>query len=362
MTLNDIFNFEKGVLQSSKNSPGEFAFITASEEIKSHNRYYYDMEAICFAFAASGSLGRTHYYNGKFTASDLVYVITPKEAYKDKVFLKFYYFYLNFFRDEIVHKSKSGTSKVSINKDAMSKIEVPIPPISEQKKIVTTLENVKEKIQQVQSLRNEQEKDIKNFLYSKYLELIEGVEWKPMSEAAPINRSKVDVESESTYHELGIRSFGRGTFLKPSFLGKDLTWQEPYWMKKGDIVFSNIKAWEGAVAIVKEEDDGKVGSHRYITCEANSDLVIAEFVLYYLLLPEGIDKLNLASPGTADRNRTLNTKKLNSLLIPVPDIELQKGFVALKQKMEKILVFHAETIKELDEMFSSLLDKAFKGK
>ena len=37
-------------------------------------------------------------------------------------------------------------------------------------------------------------------------------------------------------------------------------------IEKGDLVFSNIKAWEGAFAVAGEDDHGRVGSHRYLTC------------------------------------------------------------------------------------------------
>jgi type I restriction enzyme S subunit len=64
--INDLFHFEKGSLQSSKCTPGDFNFITAASEWKTHNEYSHECEALIFAAAASGSLGRTHYVNGKF--------------------------------------------------------------------------------------------------------------------------------------------------------------------------------------------------------------------------------------------------------------------------------------------------------
>jgi type I restriction enzyme S subunit len=79
VAISDLFNFEKGKLQSSKCVAGEYNFLTASAEWKTHNEYACDGEALVFAAAASGSLGRTHYVNGKFIASDLCFIITPKD-------------------------------------------------------------------------------------------------------------------------------------------------------------------------------------------------------------------------------------------------------------------------------------------
>ena len=51
--IGDIFAIEKGSLQSSKNTPGKYDFITAASEWKNHNSYDHDCEAIVYAVAAS---------------------------------------------------------------------------------------------------------------------------------------------------------------------------------------------------------------------------------------------------------------------------------------------------------------------
>jgi type I restriction enzyme S subunit len=125
MRIDEIFNFEKGVLQSSKCVPGEYDFITASSEWKTHNEYTHDCEALIFAAAASGSLGRTHYVNGKFVSSDLCFIITPKDQENLPVDLKFYHILFNELKDEIVRNTKAGTSKEAIGLGSFGKYELP---------------------------------------------------------------------------------------------------------------------------------------------------------------------------------------------------------------------------------------------
>lgn len=55
----------KGTLASESNIDGDFPFITASEEWKTHNEYAHDTEAIVYAVSAAGSLGRSHYVKRK---------------------------------------------------------------------------------------------------------------------------------------------------------------------------------------------------------------------------------------------------------------------------------------------------------
>lgn len=132
MKIKDLFHFEKGVLQSSKCIPGEFDFITASSEWKSHNEYTHDCEALIFAAAASGSLGRTHYVNGKFISSDLCFIITPKDQKKYPIDLKFYHLIFQTLKDEIVRNTKAGTSKEAIGLTVFGNYELPYFDIAKQ--------------------------------------------------------------------------------------------------------------------------------------------------------------------------------------------------------------------------------------
>ena len=132
MRIEDLFHFEKGVLQSSKCTEGEFDFITASSEWKTHNVYTHDCEALVFAAAASGSLGRTHYVNGKFISSDLCFIITPKDPINFPIDLKFYHMIFNEFKNDIVKNTKAGTSKEAIGMKAFGNYKLPYFEISKQ--------------------------------------------------------------------------------------------------------------------------------------------------------------------------------------------------------------------------------------
>ncbi len=136
--ISKLFNFEKGSLQSSKCTAGKYTFITAAAEWKSHNDYDYECEALIFAAAASGSLGRTHYINGKFIASDLCFVLTPKNQIEYPIDLKFYHFIFTQLKNDIVRKTKAGTSKEAIGLKSFGNYELPYVDIKLQEKIKAT--------------------------------------------------------------------------------------------------------------------------------------------------------------------------------------------------------------------------------
>ncbi|MFQ3790831.1 N-6 DNA methylase [Staphylococcus nepalensis] len=143
----DLFEVKKGELQSSKNDiDGDYRFITASDEIKFHSVYTNDQEALIYAIAASGSLGKSQYYQGKFIASNLCLVLTPKSNSKYPINLQFYNILLNNLREKIVDDLADGTSKLTIKKDELLDYYIEYIDIEKQNKFVKDYIVEKEKL------------------------------------------------------------------------------------------------------------------------------------------------------------------------------------------------------------------------
>ena len=140
--IKEIFSFEKGSLQSSKCTPGEYNFITASSEWKTHNSFDYECEALVVAVAASGSLGRVHYINDKFISSDLCFVLKPKDSSKFPVNLEFYYSIFKSLKKDLVKSTATGTAKKSINKTNFGNYVIPYYNIEEQNRLKPVFEKV----------------------------------------------------------------------------------------------------------------------------------------------------------------------------------------------------------------------------
>jgi len=276
----------------------------------------------------------------------------------DRRFLEFFTQTPRFFEQV---KAEGSTNYAAIRPSDVLTYEIPLPPLSEQQRIAGRLAALKGKIDAVRVLRGEQEKEMKGLLLTQYQKIIEGAEWKPMKEVAPLMRRKVDLQPNTVYAEIGVRSFGKGIFEKPSFNSDELSWEKPNWIEEGDLLMSNIKAWEGAVAAVGKEHDGKVGSHRYLTFIPYPEITSAEFLAFYFLTDAGYLKLSEASPGSADRNRTLNTKIILNTLVPVPDPKLQKEFLQLQTKMEALKSAQAAQLSALEGLFPGVLEQAFRG-
>ena len=124
---------------------------------------------------------------------------------------------------------------------------------------------------------------------------------------------------------------------------------------------STVLAWEGGIAVAKEEDNDRYGSHRFISCLVDEEKALAEYLCYHFLSPKGLEDINACSPGGAGRNKTLGLDKLMKIKVPIPSLASQKEFVELHRKTNSIKEYHKQTEQELNELLPSLLDKAFKG-
>lgn len=129
--MGEMFKYAKGNVASEKaDEDGNYDLITASNEWKKHSAYQYDEEALVYAVSASGSLGRTHYVNGKFAASNLCIILFPTGKYK--IHMPFYRYYLEKMKDRIRLDLADGTSKLTINPDDLMDYYIEYIPYDEQ--------------------------------------------------------------------------------------------------------------------------------------------------------------------------------------------------------------------------------------
>jgi len=155
-----------------------------------------------------------------------------------------------------------------------------------------------------------------------------GTPYLPLAEIAPLVRREVQIDLDEMYTELGVRSFNKGTFHRRCVQGAEFNWQDLYRIRAGDLVFSNIMAWEGAVALAGAADEDCVGNHRMLTCECDRKRVVPAFIAEYFKTHEGMSKLVAASTGTVARNRTLTATALSKITVPSPPLEQQRAVVA----------------------------------
>ncbi len=271
------------------------------------------------------------------------------------------YFGTPTFVDACGRASEGTTNRIRLQSERFLDIEAPLPPLAEQRRIVARIEEVAATIEEARRLRKHVESGLRGALLSAYTEITKDAPLLPMAEVAPLKRRPVEVEPGEKYHEIGIRSFGRGTFHKSPIEGAFVGTKKLFRIETNDLLFNIVFAWEGAVAVAAPRDHGRVGSHRFLTCVPREGLAISTFLCFHFRTDQGLEQLGKASPGGAGRNRTLGLKSLEEIQVPLPIYEKQLWFDSLLAKVDSLRALHTETTAELDALLPSILDKAFKG-
>lgn len=253
--------------------------------------------------------------------------------------------------------SEGTTNRVRLKEDEFLRLEIQIPDTKEQQRIVIRIDTVQQQLRAADKLRSSIDRDIASLLTVRFQDTLSHAKWFPMSDVAPIVRRDVIVDHQSSYAELGIRSFGKGTFHKPTLSGLELGDKRVYRIEPGDLLFSNVFAWEGAIAVAQPEDSGRVGSHRFISCVPHDGLTTAEYLRYYFLTDAGMTKIRDASPGGAGRNRTLGLSKLMDLDVPIPSIEVRKSFVNLLRLMNASRLIRSKELSENESVVPALVNR-----
>jgi type I restriction enzyme S subunit len=144
-----------------------------------------------------------------------------------------------------------------------------------------------------------------------------------------LKRVPIELDPTTDYVSIGVRSFGKGIFHYEPKPGDRLGKLRYFSLPADHLVISNIKGWEGAVAVSDERDQGCVASNRFLAyAPVDENEIDVRWARWYFLSDEGLDLIQRASPGSADRNRTLAMERFASLEIPVPPIGEQRAVAA----------------------------------
>lgn len=258
--------------------------------------------------------------------------------------------------------SEGSTNRVRMKEEKFLKMTVPLPSLDEQRRIVQRLDTVAALVAERRRAIEAAERETHALLLKAFQRAIDGAPLRPMSEVAPLVRRPVEIEAQKDYTEIGVRSFYNGIFHRRTMPGSEFSWQDLFWIKQGDLVFSNLMAWEKAIAVASPHDEGTVGNHRMLTCEINPDVATPGFLMAFFRTFEGFSSVVGHSPGTIARNKTLSSKKLPTILVPVPSLETQRWFDQLETKAREARAIRASTAQDVDALIPSMLHEIFNGK
>ena len=255
-------------------------------------------------------------------------------------------------RDEMIRMASGATFK-EISKENFCKIQVPIPPLEIQKKLVAEIEGYRQIISGAQAIA------------SSYLPKIvlrtEG--YKTIDEIAMIKPSKDEVKElpgdtvVSFVPMADINTFDAAFTPKENRKLSEVLSGFTYF-KDNDILLAKITPCfeNGKAAIARNLTNGiGFGSTEYIVIRANTSLVYPEWIFYHINTPEFIDGGKSFMTGTAGQQR-VDINYVKQYRIPVPPLEEQKKILD-QIRYEQSLI---EPSKQLIKVFTQKIETRIK--
>lgn len=163
----------------------------------------------------------------------------------------------------------------------------------------------------------------------------------------------VTVHPDSTYENVGLLNHARGVFAKPKVSGAETKYRSLYALANGDLVYSKLFGWEGAVAIVPDWADGA-----YVSAEFPSYSPSAEIdgsYLRHVIAWEGFaSQMADATTGMGQRRQRVNPDQFERLLLPLPGLPEQHRIAARLDRIASIRAFPSPSA-QLDGSIHALL-------
>lgn len=365
--LGEVLKLEYGkpLSKSHRKDNGSHPVYGANGIKSFSDKFYFDKPSIIVG--RKGSAGELNLTEKAFWPLDVTYFVTFDDKKYD---LKFLY---NLLITLDLPKLAKGV-KPGINRNDVYLIEVKIPPLPEQHRIVKILDEV---FENTAKAKENAEKNLENAkeLFESYLQSVfakPGQDWeeKRLEELGTITSSKRIYKKE--YSKKGI-PFYRIKEIKELAHDKNISVKlfiskERYEEIKnvfgvpsnGDLLMSAVGTI-GEIHVVKENEKFyfKDGNILWFKDFNSVDPCFLKFVLTSFV--ENIKKL---SKGSAYNALTIEKIEKHKIFIP-KSLSVQKSIVsrldALSAQTRKLEEIYTKKIKDLEELKKSILKKAFSG-
>lgn len=183
-------------------------------------------------------------------------------------FLGWYVRQKRFWADLATRTNGMGDRRKTLNPAALYECKIPLPSLDEQMYIISHIDAVQQRLQETEKLRAL----IADQLQSLFLSLHNqsGTTCK-LGDLIELDEDTERIQPFESYPQVGVRGFGGGLFPKAAVSGTETTYKIFNRLYEDAIVLSQVKGWEGAIAICPKTLSGMYVSPEYRTfrCKPN---------------------------------------------------------------------------------------------
>ena len=243
-----------------------------------------------------------------------------------------------------------GTTRARISRKNLEGIKIFLPEISKQKKIVEVLDKAQELIDK----RKEQIEALDELVKSKFIEMFGDPVKNPM-------RWKVSFISELCENLDKMRI--------PITSNSRVSGNIPYYGASGIVDYVQDYIFDETLLLVSEDGANLLARVTPIAFEVNgkswvnNHAHILRFKNYALqkYIEYAINLQDISQYITGTTQPKLNQAALNKFKVPVPSNEKLNEFLSIVNQLDKLKSQMETSLKELEDNFNSLMQKAFKG-
>ena len=267
-------------------------------------------------------------------------------------------------KTELLNHLGGGSTFKEISGSKLKELEIPLPPIGEQRKIVARLEGLLGKIKEAKRLRAEAQEAAQNLLPAELHRIFTQQHITPQKQHTN-KLENVGMSSKWEEKELGevfVFNYGKGlSRSERSASGKYIVYGA-----NGELGRSNRHLIEGEGIIVgRKGSAGEVtrvtGKYwptdvtYFVTEDKKYDIGFAYYLFKFLNFPQYAVGVK---PG-------INRKEIYGIKIPLPPVAEQKKIVArldsLSEKIRRLQEHQKSTASDFTSLERSALHKAFSG-
>lgn len=264
---------------------------------------------------------------------------------------------------------KTKLKVVHTNVPSLKDIEIPVPPLPEQQRIVNYLDTQFAKIDQLKANAEKQLQAAKDMFQKALKEMLEpkkGWEEKKLGEMCSICGEYGLNESATNYNGIryiritDITDDGDLNDEKVSATNGNKKNQEK--LEVGDILFARTGATVGKTLVYRKDFGECVFAGYLIRYRTNPDIILPKYLFYFTHSSDYYEWVKINQAAAAQPN--ISAQKYNGLVIAFPkDTKIQQQIAdkldALSAKVKALQSNYTETITLCNDIKQSLLRKIF---
>ena len=275
---------------------------------------------------------------------------------------------------ELCQKASEGTTnRVRLKEDRFLNLEIPLPSMAEQQRIVAKINQLAAKIAEARTLHQKADEEADALIDT----ITACIFCDEKMKTFRVNIAKADLilnkecrnpqqfDPEGLFTYLDISSVGKGpTIISVGRImpNRDAPSRARRVMHKDDVIISTVRPTLRSFAKVGEGLDNQICSTGFavLTCGQS---INPDFLLCQVCSPFFVEQCIARTTG--GHYPAINDSNLREVEIVVPPLPEQHRIVAeldaVQVEVDSLKRLQAETTAELDALLPSILDKAFKG-